>query len=292
MISPRYVLLPLTLLIAILGNLSIARADAAPSKKQKPPTLDMLVVAPHSDDEAIGCAGVILRAIAQNKRVGIVVVTQGDGFPKAAAALAKKSVDKLEPGDFLKLAALRQKHTVKAMGDIGVRADDVLFLGYPDSILSEIYRATDEKPIQQQFTQKNETYGEVVRDYHSLVHGRSAPYTKASIVADLAEIVKSRQPIEIYVTNEMDSHADHRATFWYLRDAARTAGFGGKLLTFVVHGKDPSQPPDVRVSLTKKEQERKRVIIEEYQSGLSPVHDGLAEKYAGAEEKFWLVPLK
>jgi LmbE family N-acetylglucosaminyl deacetylase len=52
-----------------------------------------------------------------------------------------------------------------------------------------------------------------VRDYHSLVHDRAAPYTKAAVIADLKEIIKTRHPKEIFVTNEVDSHPDHRATF-------------------------------------------------------------------------------
>lgn len=261
-------------------------------KRKKLQPVELLVVAPHSDDEAIGCTGVMMQAIARGKRVGVVVISQGDGFPKAAAVVAKKDVEKLTPEDFLKLAAIRQRHTIKAMGNLGIRAEDLMFLGYPDSILSEIYRAADDKPVQQKYTGKSETYGEVVRDYHSLVHGKPAPYLKSSIVGDLAEIIKTRQPKEIYVTNEVDSHADHRASFWFVRDAAKSAEFRGKLLTFVVHGKEPDKVPDVRIPLSKQEQDRKRLTIEVYQAGLSPIHDGLADKYAGAEERFWLVPLK
>ena len=67
------------------------RDGAASSAGLQPAPLDILIVAPHSDDEAIGCTAVILRAIKAGKRGGIVVVTNGDGFPKAAAAITKKS---------------------------------------------------------------------------------------------------------------------------------------------------------------------------------------------------------
>jgi hypothetical protein len=43
------------------------------------------------------------------------------------------------------------------------------------------------------------------------------------------------------------------------------------------------------VVLTEAEQGRKRAMIREYQTELSPVHDYLAEKFARAEELFWLV---
>lgn len=38
----------------------------------------ILVVAPHADDEAIGCGGLILKAVAQGAQVSILVVSVGD----------------------------------------------------------------------------------------------------------------------------------------------------------------------------------------------------------------------
>ncbi len=162
-----------------------SKAPAAPPKELPP--LDMLVVAPHSDDEAIGCTGVMLRAIAKGERVGVIIVTQGDGFPKAAAAVAKKREEQLTPADFRQLGALRQRHTLKAMDDIGVRGVDIMFLGYPDSGLTEIYRGGEDKPFRLKFTEKSETYGEVVRDYHAAIHGKPA---------SLRQVVRHRRPRE------------------------------------------------------------------------------------------------
>ncbi len=59
----------------------------------------MLLFAPQSDDEAIGCSGVILQALAQGARVKVASFTNGDGFP-AAAALAGKPVERLNMEDF------------------------------------------------------------------------------------------------------------------------------------------------------------------------------------------------
>lgn len=278
----------LALLAAVL---SLAAKDPTREPTKHPP-LDVLVVAPHSDDEAIGCTGVMLRAIDKGERVGVVVVSNGDGFPRAAAVVAKKDVDQLRPDDYLELAKLRQKHTLKAMGQIGVRREDLMFLAYPDSGLAKLYESTARTPYQQSFTGKNETYPSEMQDYHSLVHGKPAPYLKASVIGDLEEIIRTRKPKILYVVNEADSHADHRATFWFTRDAAKAAGFEGKLLTYIVHGKPPTDPPTVRLALTPMERERKKILIEIYQQGVSPIHDSLAEKYALPEEVFWQVSLK
>jgi LmbE family N-acetylglucosaminyl deacetylase len=281
--------LRVTWILAGLWLVLGGRAGAA--EPQKPAELDVLVVAPHSDDEAIGCTAIMLRAIARGERVGIVIVTAGDGFPKAAAAAAKKEIDQLTAQDYVQLAALRQSHTLLAMKGIGIDGGDLMFLGYPDGGLEKMYSLEGDKPYQQPFTGREATYGRAVADYHSRTHGRPAPYVRASLVDDLAEIIKARRPAEMFVTDESDSHGDHRATLWFVRDAVRAAGYQGPVWTFVVHGRGPTAPPDRRLTLSDAELKTKREVIELYQVGVSPVHDRLAETYARPEELFWKLQL-
>jgi LmbE family N-acetylglucosaminyl deacetylase len=272
---------------AVLGGplLLAVPASQEPAPKETAP-LDVLVVAPHPDDEALGCGGVILQAIAKKQRVGVVLVTNGDGFPKAAAVVAKKSEAQLEAADFLHLAGVRQQHSVGALTRLGVRRGHLMALGYPDAGLKAMYEAKTETPYRQRFTGKAETYGVVLRDYHTLAHGRPAPYLRSAVVGDLVEILRTRKPKAIYVTNEADTHPDHRATFWLVRDAAKAAGYRGTLFTFVVHGQPPPGPA-LHVALTDAQQGRKRALIEEYQAQLSPLHDDLSAKFTRAEEVFW-----
>jgi LmbE family N-acetylglucosaminyl deacetylase len=265
-------------------------AGQEPSRRELAP-LDVVVVAPHPDDEALGCAGVLLQAIEKKQRVGVVLVTNGDGFPKAAAVVAKKTEAQLDAADFVRLAAVRQQHSVGALMRIGVRPGDLMSLGYPDSGLKAIYEAKAQTPYKQQFTGESETYGVVLRDYHALAHGRPAPYVRSSVLGDLVDIVQTRKPKEIYVTSEADTHPDHKATFWFVRDAAKAAGYRGTLFTFVVHGKAPPGTTH-RVALTDAERVRKRALIEEYQVKLSPIHDDLAEKFTRAEEVFWRIRIE
>jgi LmbE family N-acetylglucosaminyl deacetylase len=252
--------------------------------------LDVLVVAPHPDDEVIGCAGVMLQALEQKKRVGIVLLTNGDGHVALTAAVAKKNRDQLLPEDFIRAGALRQQHSVNAAARLGVPGENLIFLGYPDSGLEAIYKAAEPTPFQQPFTQKRETYGVTVRDHHSAVHGAPAPYLRASIVGDLTEIIRARRPREVYVTHEADRHGDHRAAFWLVRDALRASDFKGGFFTYIVHGSPPPEPPARRVKLTRAQFDTKRAALVEHQAGTSPVHDHLADQYARPEELFWRIP--
>ena len=267
---------------------SIASAQDAAS----PPSSDVLIIAPHPDDEVIGCAGVIQRTLAAKKRVTVVILTCGDGYPALAAVVAKKQREELTPEDFVKAGALRQSHSVAAMRRLGLPKEDLIFLGYPDSGLEKIWQMDGATPFRQMFTRKRETYGETARDYHSLAHGKPAPYVKASVVADLAEIIRARKPQEVYVSHESDKHADHRAAFWYAREALRVAAFEARFYSFVVHGDPLPRAPDFRLKLTPAEYEMKQAALIDHTQGTSPIHDGLVAEYLKPEELFWKFPCR
>ena len=254
--------------------------------------LDVLVIAPHPDDEVIGCTGVMLQALEQHKHVGVVVITSGDGYPALAAAAAKKDRDQLTAADFISAGALRQQHSVWALARLGLPKDALIFFGYPDSGLEKIYAMDGSTPFRQMFTQKSATYGVTAPDYHSTVHGQPAPYLKANLVGNIAEIIRNRQPKEIYVTHEADTHGDHRTAFRFVRDAILSAGYHGDFFTYVVHGAPPAAAPDRRVTLTPAQFETKRAAILDHQQGTSPIHDHLADEYAKPEELFWRVRLE
>ena len=151
--------------IAILLALSLG-AHAADSH------LDVLVFAPHPDDEVISSAGLILQGHARGQRIGVVMLTNGDGFPALAAAAAHKTIEALLYEDFRHAGALRQQHSLNAAKRLGLRDDEVIFLGYPDSALTEIYQQPEGKIYTQQLTKMSETYGLTQRDYHTIQHGR------------------------------------------------------------------------------------------------------------------------
>src|SRR5262249_55179648 len=159
----------------------------------------VVIFAPHPDDEVIGCAGIIVQALARGAHVKVVDITSGDGFPAAAAGLAHKKVEEVGPDDFFALSRLPQTQTRHTLGILGGKADDLIVLGYPDGELGNLYDSTDEKVVRQQFTQKNETYALIQKDYHSSVHGKPAPYQRRSVLGDLVELLTTLQPTEIYV---------------------------------------------------------------------------------------------
>jgi LmbE family N-acetylglucosaminyl deacetylase len=195
----------------------------------------VLVFAPHPDDEALCCSGVMIQALQQGKPVQVVLITNGDGFTHAAAGLTKKPYDKVDIADYLAISRFRQNQTLAATKLLGVKRDAVIMLGYPNPGLAEMYAATGDAPFTQQFTHKSETYALVQQDYHTAAHGKPAPYTRASVLADMAEIIRKFQPGQIYVTDQADGHPDHRTSFFFVRDAIKAAGYQGEFYTYLIH---------------------------------------------------------
>src|SRR6516164_2102134 len=220
-----------TLVFAMLVGLSSAFAQLGPTRSES-----IVVFAPHPDDEVIGCAGIIMQARARGAHVKVVDITSGDGFDAAAAGGAHKKIDEVGPDDFFALSRLRQTQSRNALEILGGKADDLIVLGYPDGDLGNLYDSTDDKVIRQQFTKKNETYGLIQKDYHTSLHGKPALYQRSSVLGDLVELLTILQPNEIYVTDETDGHVDHRAAFWFVRDAAQQVGYKGAVYTYLIHG--------------------------------------------------------
>src|SRR6478736_1638533 len=81
----------------------------------------LLVVAPHPDDDLLIAAGVIASAKARGEQVKVVFMTNGDFSGPLEGAL-------------------RQQEAVDAqVQNLGTSEDDLIFLGYPDGALQNIY---------------------------------------------------------------------------------------------------------------------------------------------------------
>lgn len=82
----------------------------------------LVVVAPHPDDESLGCGGLIAEACTRARPVRLVIVSDGCGSHTHSA---------LYPP--LRLRALREEETLEAVAALGLAADNVTFLRLPDA---------------------------------------------------------------------------------------------------------------------------------------------------------------
>ena len=94
--------------------------DVAVSLPQGP----ALIIAPHPDDETIGCGGMITRFCMQGRNVHVVIVTDGSSSTQS---------DVITPE---KLAAIRRQESLSALKVLGLSHENVFFLGYQDNQIS------------------------------------------------------------------------------------------------------------------------------------------------------------
>ncbi|MEW8050556.1 MAG: PIG-L family deacetylase [Candidatus Thiodiazotropha sp.] len=159
----------------------------------------ILVVAPHPDDDIITASGVIADAVNRGEQVTVVFVTNGD-----ISGVAQGLV--------------RQSEAVNAqVGYLGTTESDLIFLGYPDGGLDEIYRFyTDETDVYTTGFGQSTTYGNRGlggTDYHTFRFGSPANYNRFNIISDLASIFDTYRPDHIFTTSEFDNHTDHSTTY-------------------------------------------------------------------------------
>ncbi len=87
-------------------------------------TDNVLVVAPHPDDETLGCGGAIALLRSLGCKVQVLVISDGTlSHPHSRKYPAPA------------LRALRESETLAAMSLLGVDASDVTFLGLPDGAI-------------------------------------------------------------------------------------------------------------------------------------------------------------
>jgi N-acetylglucosamine malate deacetylase 1 len=111
----------------------------------EPPGERIVVLAPHMDDEVIGCGGALCKYVRRGAAVTVVYVTDGRMGSKA---LARASGVQLQQG-VAELVATRRREAELAMQDLGIRdgvfldAEETTLLQHPELVykLRDILRS-------------------------------------------------------------------------------------------------------------------------------------------------------
>jgi len=121
----------------------------------------MLVIAPHADDETLGCGGLIAAQARAGRGIEVVFLTDSAGSPPGSA----------------QLAATRRGEALAALAILGVGPEHAHFLGLPDGTLDRLAPAIL-RAAREQLTQRILALrpGEVLAPYR---HGGSTEHTAA-----------------------------------------------------------------------------------------------------------------
>jgi LmbE family N-acetylglucosaminyl deacetylase len=192
-------------------------------------TVELLIVAPHPDDEVLMAGGALWRALREGRRAGVIVVTNGD-FTCARDG------------------AQRQRESLAALAQIGLPESQVYFLGYADGYLEKL----SHEPLRvERLNSSGEclvtdttwsTRGAAMLDAHQATGGHEAPLTRASLLRDLSVLLAQLQPSHIYAPHELDAHSDHAATTAALKEALLSLRQQAVLHKSLIHTKDACWP--------------------------------------------------
>lgn len=252
--------------------------------------VDVLVIAPHPDDEVLLAGGVMDRAVREGRRVAVIIVTNGDYSCERDGYL-------------------REAESVAALKLLGVT--EVHFLGYPDGALSKLtevpHAPMEHRDATGQCVARTGTWadrGAGRLDEHTSRTGMPADWTSEALIGDLEALLTRLEPNEVYLPHAIDEHPDHAMTYAYFRralDRVKTAPivhrgvvhvgecwpsdcvtyFTPELPTPLMPGKYATMIPDERVPI---DAQRKLAAINLYRSQLSPWLTSFARK----DEVFFL----
>ena len=222
MLKKRYILVLIIILMNI-GFISFSAVDY-PIKSVKNSNESLihsqdrvLIIAPHPDDESIGCAGVIRYCVENNISVKIVILTDG--------CLSGSAVT-------------RHDESVAAMELLGVKEEDIIFLGYRDGTLPSLLNKNWES---------NNPYninGTINNNNYSFSYQKNGTYSGEDLYNNLAEIMNNFQPTIIFYPDSEDEQIDHWASNAFIEYVTAKTNYNGTKYTYIVH--DPPNWPSPR----------------------------------------------
>ncbi len=240
-----------TLLMAVLVLLGSSLAyktsrGASPLQLDELPVLPLdrvqrlLVIAPHPDDETIGAGGAIQAALAAGAEVKVVIVTNGDGQPLGPVVLERRVWPHAR--DYVTIGEQRQAEALTALRTLGLPSDQVMFLGYPDGQLSQLWIDdwTTRCPLRARFTH-------ATRSLYPSTFDPDATYCGRGLLDDLRAIIADFRPDMVLVPHPNDEHPDHWAASNFARmalalESAGDPEFRPAVWGYLVHYRQYPQP--------------------------------------------------
>ena len=183
----------------------------------------VLIISPHPDDDIIGCAGVIQRALQAGAKVKVVYITCGDNNPLSIIPYDEISSfirnNKMVwlgeliaswKGRFIALGNTRMLEAANAEKVLGLEEKDLSFLGYPDHGTDQmfIFNWDHTKPFNSSLA------GHSCVPYEKGI-GCDKGFTADNLIDDLKSAISDFKPTRIFVGHPSDANGDHWASYLY-----------------------------------------------------------------------------
>lgn len=163
---------------------------------------NVLIVVPHQDDDTNLMGGLIEQYTRGNSEVSVVFLTNGDGN--------------------LGSAEIRFKEAVSVLTALGVKKDNVHFLGFGDlwvpqtfegQTVRHIYNSPDPDAVWTSLHGATATYG-----FQTIPCYQELPYTRNNYVSSLESLICQIMPDTIFA-GDFDAHLDHKAADLFFEEA-------------------------------------------------------------------------
>jgi LmbE family N-acetylglucosaminyl deacetylase len=197
----------------------------------------ILILAPHPDDEVLGCGGIIQKAQKLNLPLKVVFFTYGDNNEWSFLVYRKHPVifSKSVQG----MGLVRHNEAIEADKVLGLPSEQLVFLGYPDfGTLNIWYNHWNERPPFKSMLTK------VMAVPYENAFRPGALYKGEEVLRDLTAILSEFRPTKIFLSHPADHNVDHRALYLFTKVALWNLGIEStvKLYPFLIHYKLWPQP--------------------------------------------------
>lgn len=159
----------------------------------------VMVIVPHEDDEINLAGATIKRAVEEDNDVYVIYLTNGDYSCKAE---------------------VRIKEAITACKLLGVKQDNIIFLGYPDEVDEKKHILYAKEP----FVSKagySSTYGIKNQDeWCYKQRGIHREYICENIIEDIESVIQVFLP-DVIIINGFEKHMDHKVLFLLFTNAIK-----------------------------------------------------------------------
>lgn len=229
----------------------------------------ILVVAPHPDDETLGCGGAI--ALLRQLDLDVKVLVVSDGTQSHPNSLAYPPVA---------LKQLRQRESLTALNILGVAPEAVTFLNLPDGAVptmelvgDEIAETEEANGAETLSSAKQTIKSKLSSKIDGEINTKRQKYR--DVIAFIGQYLNDLTPSTIFLPWRKDPHPDHRASWQLFTTACKQLTYCPRLIEYPIWDWDKEQRQDFPVSINawrldiSKVLELKRQAIAQYHSQIS-----------------------
>ena len=172
----------------------------------------VLILAPHPDDETLCTGGIIQQALALGLPIHVVFLTYGDNNEWSFVKYRKKVTvgSKAVAG----MGLVRHGEAVAATGTLGLKPEQLSFLGYPDFGTLQIWeKHWGARPAFRSM------FGRMTAVAYPNAYRPGAEYTGENVLQDIKAILADFKPTKIFLSHPADFNPDHQALYLLTRVA-------------------------------------------------------------------------